>query len=255
MSLLSGKKALVLGVANERSIAWAITKKLQSQGASVALTYMNDALKKRVEPLSREVAADFICEMDVTVNEHFAQLHDTVKEKWGSFDILVHSLAFADRNDLKGSFTQTSRQGFLLAMEVSAYSLVGLCQHLHPLMNKDASVMALTYHGSTKVIKNYDVMGVAKAALEASTRYLADDLGPKQIRVNGISAGPVKTLAASGISGFRSILQTVEERAPLRRNITADDVAGMAVYLASNLAKNVTGQILYVDSGLSIMAL
>ena len=256
MSLLSGKKALILGVANERSIAWAIAQKLKSQGASVALTYLNETLKKRVTPLSQELGADFICEMDVTVDEHFRQLHDVVQEKWGTFDILVHSLAFADRNDLKGRFCQTSRKGFLLAMDVSAYSLIGLCQHLHELMNEGASVMAMTYHGSTQVIKNYDIMGVAKAALETSMRYLANDLGGgKGIRVNCISSGPIKTLAASGISGFRNILQMVEERAPLRRNITANDVAGMASYLASDLSKNVTGQTLYVDSGLSIMGL
>ena len=255
VSWLEQKKALVLGVANERSIAWAIAKKLKSQGAAVAMTYLNDALKKRVEPLAEEMGADFTCEMDVTVDEHFTRLRDTIEREWGTFDILIHSLAFADRDDLKGSFTQTSRKGFLLAMDVSAYSLLGLCQHLHGLMNEGASVIAMTYHGSRKVIKNYDVMGVAKAALETSMMYLADDLGPRQIRVNCISAGPIKTLAASGIGGFRSILQTVEERAPLRHNITADDVGGMALYLASDLAKNVTGQTLYVDSGLSVMGI
>ena len=255
MSLLNGKKALILGVANERSIAWAIAKKLKSQGASVALTYLNETLKKRVGPLSQEVGADFICEMDVTVDEHFQKLRDVVQEKWATFDILVHSLAFAERSDLKDRFCQTSRKGFLLAMDISAYSLIGLCQHLHELMNEEASVMAMTYHGSTQVIKNYNVMGVAKAALETSMMYLANDLGPKKIRVNCISAGPIKTLASSGISGFRNILQEVEERAPLRRNTTADDVAGTASYLASDLSKNVTGQTLYVDSGFSIMGL
>ena len=255
MALLAGKKALILGVANERSIAAAIAQKLRAEGASIALTYLNDALKRRVEPLAHEWGADFCCAMDVTVDEHFSSLHDTVKEQWQNFDILVHSLAFADRNDLKGDFIQTSRQGFLLAMEVSAYSLVGLCQCLSPLLNEGGSVMAMTYHGSTKVIKNYDVMGTAKAALEASARYLSCDLGSRHIRVNCISAGPIKTLAASGISGFRSILQTVSEKAPLQRNICAGDVADTALYLASDLAKNVTGQTLYVDSGLSIMGI
>ena len=246
---------MVLGVANERSIAWAIARKLKSQGAAIAMTYLNEALAKRVRPLSEQVAADFVCEMDVTVDEHFPRLFDKVAEEWGKFDILVHSLAFADRNDLKGSFSQTSRQGFLLAMNVSAYSLVALCQHLHPAMNSGASVMAMTYHGSRVVIKNYDVMGVAKAALETSMMYLADDLGPQGIRVNCISAGPIRTLAASGIGGFHSILQTVEERAPLRRNIASDDVANTAVYLASDMAQNVTGQTLYVDSGFSSMGI
>ncbi|MCY4644924.1 MAG: enoyl-ACP reductase [Bacteriovoracales bacterium] len=256
MSFLHGKKALILGVANERSIAWAIAKKFKSQGASLAMTYLNDALKKRVVPLAREADADFVCEMDVTRDDHFDSLKKTVEQKWGHFDILVHSLAFADREDLKGSFTQTSRKGFLLAMDISAYSLVGLCQHLHPLMNEEASVIAMTYHGSTKVVKNYDVMGVAKAALETSMMYLADDLGPKGIRVNCISAGPIKTLAASGIGGFRRILETVEERSPLRRNISADDVSSTALFLASyDLSKNITGQTLYVDSGFSTLGI
>ena len=255
MGLLDGKKALVLGVANERSIAWAIAKKLRSQGARIAMTYLNQALEKRVRPLSEQVEADFICEMDVAADEHFIRLRDSVEKKWKTFDILIHSLAFADRNDLKGNFSQTSRKGFLQAMDISAYSLVALCQHLHPLMNENASVIAMTYHGARKVIKNYDVMGVAKAALETSMIYLADDLGPQQIRVNCISAGPIRTLAASGIGGFHDILQTVEERAPLRRNISSDDVADMAFYLASDLAKNVTGQTLYVDSGLSSMGI
>ena len=209
--------------------------------------------KKEWGPWPGKLESDFICEMDVTVDEHFAKLRDTVEKNWGKFDILVHSLAFADRHDLVGNFSQTSRKGFLLAMDVSAYSLVALCQHLQDLMNDNASVMAMSYYGSRKIIKNYDVMGVAKAALEASMMYLADDLGAKQIRVNCISAGPIRTLAASGISGFRHILQTVEDRAPLKRNITTDDVAGMALFLASDLAKNVTGQTLYVDSGLSAM--
>lgn len=252
---LQGKKALILGLANDRSIAWGITKAFKDQGAQIALTYLNDALKKRVEPMAEEIKADFIHEMDVTNDNHYESLKEKVKKEWGTFDILVHSLAFADKEDLGKPFSETSRKGFLMACDISAFSLVGLCHSLKDLMNKDGSVLALTYHGSTKVVKNYNVMGVAKAALECSARYLADDLGPKGIRVNCISAGPIKTLAASGISGFRDILKTVEEKAPLRTNITTDDVGGTALYLASSLSSGVTGQILYVDSGLSILGI
>lgn len=254
MELLKGKKALVLGVANDMSIAWGITKALRAQGAHVALTYLNENLKKRVEPLAVEVEADFITEMDVTNDEHYAQLRKTVEEKWGKFDILVHSLAFADKNDLKANFTDTSREGFKMACDISAFSLVGLCHHLNDLMNPGGSIMAMTYHGSVKVLKGYNVMGVAKAALEASARYLADDLGPKGLKVNCISAGPIRTLAASGVPGLKEYLKAIEEKAPMRKNVSQDDVAGSAVYLASSLSNGVTGQVLYVDSGMSIIA-
>jgi enoyl-[acyl-carrier protein] reductase I len=253
MGLLTGKKALILGVANDRSIAWGIAKALKAQGASIALTYMNDAIHKRVEPLSQELGADFIALMDVSNDDHYPALKKTVEEKWGNFDILIHSLAFADKDDLSKPFLQTSRKGFLMACDISAYSLVGLCQHLEPLMNDGGSVVAMTYYGSQKVVKNYNVMGVAKAALEASTRYLAYDLGPRKIKVNCISAGPIKTLAASGISGFRSLLSQVEEIAPMKEGVSQDDVAGAAVYLTTSLSGGVTGQVLYVDSGLSIL--
>lgn len=253
MGLLTGKKALILGVANDRSIAWGIAKALKAQGASLALTYMNDAIHKRVEPLSQEIGADFIAQMDVSQDDHYAALRKTVEEKWGRFDILIHSLAFADKDDLSKPFLQTSRKGFLMACDISAYSLVGLCQSLEPIMNDGGSVVAMTYYGSQKVVKNYNVMGVAKAALEASTRYLAYDLGPRKIKVNCISAGPIKTLAASGISGFRSLLSQVEEIAPMKEGVSQDDVAGTAVYLTTELSGGVTGQILYVDAGLSIL--
>lgn len=253
MGLLTGKKALILGVANDRSIAWGIAKALKAQGASIALTYMNDAIHKRVEPLAQELGADFIALMDVSNDDHYPALKKTVEEKWGKFDILIHSLAFADKDDLSKPFLQTSRKGFLMACDISAYSLVGLCQHLEPIMNDGGSVVAMTYYGSQKVIKNYNVMGVAKAALEASTRYLAYDMGPRKIKVNCISAGPIKTLAASGISGFRSLLSQVEEIAPMKEGVSQDDVAGAAVYLTTSLSGGVTGQVLYVDSGLSIL--
>lgn len=253
MGLLTGKKALILGVANDRSIAWGIAKALKAQGASLALTYMNDAIHKRVEPLAQEIGADFIAQMDVSNDDHYPALKKVVEEKWGKFDILIHSLAFADKDDLSKPFLQTSRKGFLMACDISAYSLVGLCQTLEPIMNDGGSVVAMTYYGSQKVVKNYNVMGVAKAALEASTRYLAYDLGPRKIKVNCISAGPIKTLAASGISGFRSLLSQVEEIAPMKEGVSQDDVAGTAVYLTTELSGGVTGQILYVDAGLSIL--
>jgi enoyl-[acyl-carrier protein] reductase I len=253
MKLLEGKKALVFGVANDRSIAWGIAKALRAQGAQVALSYVNDAIKKRVEPLAEELGADFIFEMDVCNDDHYSVLQSLVKEKWGTFDILIHSIAFADRKDLKDKFLNTSREGFKLACDVSAFSLVGLSNTLSPIMNDGGSIMSMSYYGSQKVITNYNVMGVAKAALEASTRYLAGELGESGIRVNCISAGPVKTLAASGVSGFRDMLSQVEQVAPMRKNITPDDVGGTAVYLASSLSNGVTGQVLYVDSGLSIL--
>lgn len=253
MELLKGKKALILGLANERSIAWGITQAFKKHGAAVALTYVNDAIQKRVEPLAQEIGADFVTQMDVTKDEDYQKLREKVISEWGKFDILVHSLAFADKEDLKGRFVETSREGFKLACDISAFSLVGLCRVLEDLINPEGSVMAMTYHGSQKVVGSYNVMGVAKAALESSMRYLAEDLGPKKIKVNAISAGPIKTLAASGVSGFRGILQTVEEKAPLRNNISIEDVGGTATYLASNLSGGVTGQILYVDSGLSII--
>jgi enoyl-[acyl-carrier protein] reductase I len=254
MGLLTGKKALILGVANDMSIAWGIAKALKAEGCLVALSYLNENLQKRVEPLALEVGADFTFEMDVTNDDHYPKLKKTVDEKWGKFDILIHSLAFADKTDLKGRFVETSRDGFKMACDISAFSLIGLCNTLRDNLNDDASVIAMTYHGSTKVLKGYNVMGVAKAALEASTRYLADDLGPQNIRVNCISAGPIRTLAASGVPGLKDFLKVIEEKAPLRKNVTQDDVGGTAVYLASRLSHGVTGQVIYVDSGINIMA-
>jgi enoyl-[acyl-carrier protein] reductase I len=254
MGILAGKKALILGVANEKSIAWAITQSFKEQGASVALTYLNDQLKKRVEPLSAEVGADWIEQMDVTQDDHYEVLKKRVEKEWGKFDILVHSLAFADRNDLKGDFSDTSRDGFKLACDISAFSLIGLSHHLKDLMNDNGSIISMTYHGSVKIMDGYNVMGVAKAALEASNRYLSVDLGRRGIRCNCISAGPIKTLAASGVPGLRKVFEVVEEKSPLKRNVSQTDVGKTASYLASDLASGVTGQVLYVDSGMSIMA-
>lgn len=254
MGLLTGKKALILGVANDMSIAWGIAKALKAEGAQVALSYLNESLQKRVDPLAAEVGADFTFEMDVTNNEHYERIQKIVEEKWGKFDILVHSLAFGDKADLKGRFVETSREGFKMACDISAFSLIGLCNALKSNMNDNASVIAMTYHGSTKVLKGYNVMGVAKAALEASARYLADDLGPQNIRVNCISAGPIRTLAASAVPGLKDFLKVIEEKAPMRKNVTQEDVGGTAVYLSSKLSTGVTGQVIYVDSGINIMA-
>jgi enoyl-[acyl-carrier protein] reductase I len=253
--LVQGKKALIFGVANDKSIAYAIAKELKDNGASIALSYAGEALKKRVEPIHEELGSDFLFQCDVSSDEAIAQSADIVREKWGSFDILVHSVAFANRDDLKGRYVETSREGFHLALDISAYSLVALCKAFEPLLTDNGSVMAMTYYGAEKVITHYNVMGVAKAALECSVRYLAMDLGERGIRVNAISAGPLKTLASSGISGFKTILATIEERAPLRRNIIQEDVGKTGLFLASDLSRAITGEVIYVDSGYNIMGI
>jgi enoyl-[acyl-carrier protein] reductase I len=253
--LVQGKKALIFGVANDKSIAYAIAKELKDNGASIALSYAGEALRKRVEPIAEELGSEFMFQCDVASDEALAESAKIVKEKWGSFDILVHSVAFANRDDLKGRYVDTSREGFHLALDISAYSLVALCKAFDPLLNDNGSVMAMTYYGAEKVITNYNVMGVAKAALECSVRYLAMDLGGRGVRVNAISAGPLKTLASSGISGFKTILATIEERAPLRRNIIQEDVGKTGLFLASDLSRAITGEVIYVDSGYNIMGI
>ncbi|NLY41643.1 MAG: enoyl-ACP reductase [Desulfovibrionales bacterium] len=253
--LVQGKKALIFGVANDKSIAYAIAKELRNNGASIALSYAGEALKKRVEPIHEELGGDFLFQCDVTDDQALQDSVNVVQEHWGTFDILVHSVAFANRDDLKGRYVETSRAGFHLAMDVSAYSLVALCQAYESILNDNASIMAMTYYGAEKVITNYNVMGVAKAALEASVRYLAMDLGERGIRVNAISAGPLKTLAASGISGFKTILATIEERAPLRRNIVQEDVGRTGLFLASDLSSAITGEVIHVDAGYNIMGI
>ena len=235
--LLQGKKALIMGLANNRSIAYGIASCLKAQGARLAFNYVGDAIKKRVEPLSEELGGEFTFQCDVCDDAQIQAAADLVKEKWGDLDILVHSVAFANR------------EGFKLALEVSAYSLTGLCRAFEPLLHDGSSVITMTYHGSTKIIPGYNVMGVAKAALEASVRYLADDLGPKGVRVNALSAGPIKTLAASAVSSLKDIFNHVETHAPLRRNVSTTDVGGAAVFLASELSHAITGEVIYVDSG------
>jgi enoyl-[acyl-carrier protein] reductase I len=254
-TLLAGKRGLVVGVANERSIAWGIARRAAAAGATLAFTYQGEALERRVRPLAEQVTRVPVIPMDVTdealVDAAFARVSESV----GSLDFLVHSIAWADRADLSGRTVDTSRAGFLQAMEISVYSLLLLARKAEPILNDGASLLTLSYHGSVKVVPNYNVMGIAKAALEAAVRYLAVDLGPRGIRVNAISAGPIKTLAASGVSGLRGMLADAAERAPLKRNVDTDDVGGAGVYLLSSLSKGVTGEVHYVDAGFSITAM
>lgn len=249
--LLQGKKALILGLVNNKSIAYGISKAFRDNGAEIALTWPGDAVRKRLEPLADELGAAFTMPCDVTKDEEITAAARKVKERWGGIDILVHAVAFANREDLVGKYIETSRQGFAVAMDISAYSLVALCREFAPLVSENGSVMTLTYYGAEKVVTNYNVMGVAKAALEASVRYLAYDLGEKGVRINAISAGPIKTLAASGIGGFNRILHHMELHSPLRRNVTIEDVGSTALFLASPLGAGITGQTIYVDSGYS----
>ncbi len=253
--LLEGKKALILGVANNRSIAYGVASAFKAQGARLAFNYVGDAIKKRVDPISEELGGEFTFPCDISDDAQIAAAAELVKEKWGGVDILVHSIAFANREDLQGRFIDTSRDGFKLAMDVSAYSLPAVCRAFEPLMAEGSSVLTMTYYGSQRVIPGYNVMGVAKAALEASVRYLAVDLGEKKIRINAISAGPIKTLAASAVSSLKDIFTHIEEKAPLHSNVTTSDVGGTAVYLTSSLSSAVTGQVVYVDSGYNIMGI
>ncbi len=252
--VFEGKKALILGVANERSLAWAIAQELHKGGAQLAFTYLGDALERRVRPLAESVQADLIEPCNLAEDTQIDALFDKVKDKWGSLDILIHSVAFANREDLEGRFVNTSREGFRMALDISAFTLVAAAKRAEPLMEgRNGSIVTLSYYGAEKVVPNYNVMGVAKAALEASVRYLAYDLGTKKIRVNAISAGPVKTLAAAGIRNFRSMLAAAEENTPLHENITGEDVGTLAAFLCSPMGKHITGSTLYVDSGAHIM--
>lgn len=253
--LLTGKNALIFGLANNRSLAYGVTKAFKENGASLAFSYPNETRLRRMEPLVRELGGDFTFPCDVTSDADIEAAVAFVGEKWSRVDILVHSVAFARPEELRGRFLDTTRDGFALALDVSAFSLVALCKGFEELLAPQASVMTMSYLGAERVIPSYNVMGVAKAALECSVRYLALDLGVRGARVNAISAGPVKTLAASGISGFKSFLPIVEERSPLKRNITLEDVAGTAVYLASPLSSGVTGEVIHVDCGFSIMGI
>lgn len=253
MGLLEGKKAVIFGVANKNSIAYAIAKKMREEGAEIGLTYAGEALKKRVEPISEELDASFCVECDVTDDKAIASCFDTVKDEFGSFDFLIHSVAYAPAEDLKGRAKDISREGFHVAMDISAYSLIAMTKYAEPIMNDEGSIIAMSYLGAVQHVQKYDLMGMAKAALESAVRYLCVDLGDRGIKVNAISAGPIKTLAARGVSDFSRLLSHVTEKSPLKRNVTQEDVAGTATYLCSTMSNGVTGQVLYVDSGFNII--
>jgi enoyl-[acyl-carrier protein] reductase I len=253
MGLLDGKKALIFGVANDHSIAWGIARQLHGAGAVVGFSSVESLIEKRVRPLAKQLGATFVEPCDVQDDAQIASVFEKWRAQEGELDVLVHALAFAKREELDGAFVDTSREGFHLAVDVSAYSLVALARAALPVLRPGASIITLTYYGSEKVVANYNVMGVAKAALEAIVRYLAADLGPRGIRVNAISAGPIRTLAASGVSGFKTLYGAFKEITPLRQHITIDDVGRTSLYLASDLSGAVTGEIIYVDGGFNVL--
>ena len=253
MGLLDGKNALIFGVANDHSIAWGIARALHEQGATIGFSSVESLIERRVRPLATSIGSTFVEPCDVQSDDDIRAVFAKWGAAYGRLDILVHALAFAKREDLEGGFVDTSRDGFALALDVSAYSLVAVTREARPFLGAGSSVITLTYYGAEKVVGNYNVMGVAKAALEASVRYLAADLGPDGVRVNAISAGPVRTLAAAGIAGFKKMYGSFADVAPLRANITPEDVGRSAVYLASDLSSAVTGEVLYVDGGFNIM--
>ena len=253
--LMAGKKGLIMGLANDKSLAWGIAKKLHEQGAEMAFSYQGEALKKRVGPLAEQVGSDFLIECDVSNMEAMDAAFAEIEAKWGKLDFLVHAIGFSDKNELRGKYVDTSLDNFLLTMNISAYSLVAAAKRAAPLMRDGGSIVTLTYYGAEKVVPHYNVMGVAKAALETSVQYLANDLGPDNIRVNAISAGPIKTLAASGIGDFRYILKWNELNSPLRRNVTIEDVGGAGLYFCSDLSSGVTGETHHVDSGYHVVGM
>jgi enoyl-[acyl-carrier protein] reductase I len=255
MGLLSGKTAMIFGVANDRSIAWGVTQALHQQGAQIGLSYAGEALERRVRPLAETIGCNFVEPCDVTIDEQIQQVAQRAQARFGTIDILVHAIAFANRDDLNGPYYNTSRSGFHLAMDVSVYSFTALAKAFQPMIPAGGSLLTMTYYGAEKVAPHYNVMGVAKAALESSVRYLAYDFGPQGVRVNAISAGPIRTLAAAGVSGFKTMYHRYAEIAPLHQNVTIEDVGGAAVYLCSDLSAKTTGQVLYVDSGYNILGL
>jgi enoyl-[acyl-carrier protein] reductase I len=255
LPLMAGKKGLIMGVANDRSIAWGIAKAAHAQGAELAFTYQGEALKKRVEPLAKSLGSDMVIQCDVTDLGCVDSLFETLKEKWGKLDFVLHAIAYSDKDELKGRYVDTSPENFSQSMMISCYSFTAISQRAAPLMTDGGSLLTLTYLGGERVVPHYNVMGVAKAALEASVRYLAEDLGSDGIRVNALSAGPMKTLASSGIGDFRYILKWNEFNSPLRRNVTLDDVGGAGLYLMSDLSRGVTGETHHVDCGYHIVGM
>ncbi len=253
--LMAGKKGLVMGVANDRSLAWSISKMAHAQGAELAFTYQGEALLKRVTPLASSIGSDIVLPCDVTDEASIESVFDAVTRKWGKLDFLIHAIAYSDKDELKGKYVDTTPDNFTRTMQISCYSLTAVCQRARAVMPDGGAILTLTYSGSERVMPHYNVMGVAKAALEASVRYLAEDLGEQRIRVNSLSAGPMKTLAASGIGDFRYILKWNEYNSPLRRNVTAEDVGGAGVYLLSDLSSGVTGETHHVDCGYNIVGM
>ncbi len=253
--LMAGKKGLIMGVANDRSIAWGIARTVAEHGAELAFTYQGDALGKRVRPLAESVQSEIVVPCDVTDGASIDATFKTLEERWGRLDFLVHAIAYSDKDELKGHYIDTSAENFATTMNISCYSFTAVCQRAVPLMDQGGSLLTLTYAGAERVMPHYNVMGVAKAALEASVRYLAVDLGGQGIRVNAISAGPIKTLAASGIGDFRYILKWNEYNSPLKRNVRIDEVGGAALYLLSDLATGTTGDIHHVDCGYHVVGM
>jgi len=252
---MAGKRGLIMGVANDRSIAWGIASRVHGQGARLAFTFQGEALERRVRPLAESVGSDIVLPCDVTDDPSVDAVFKTIEERWGGLDFLVHAIAYSDKDELKGKYVNTSRENFVRSLDVSCYSFTAVAQRAVPLMKNGGSLLTLTYYGAERVMPHYNVMGVAKAALEASVRYLAADLGELNIRVNAISAGPIKTLAASGIGDFRYILKWNEYNSPLHRNVTIDQVGGAALYLLSDLSSGVTGEVHHVDSGYHVVGM
>ena len=253
--LMSGKRGLIMGVANDKSIAWGIAKACHDQGAELAFTYQGDALKKRVEPLAASIGSDIVLPCDVTEEASMDAVFDTLTQRWGKLDFVLHAIAYADKAELKGRYVDTSAQNFALSMNISCFSFTAIAQRAEKLMDDGGSMLTLTYYGAEKVMPHYNVMGVAKAALETSVRYMAMDLGPRNIRVNSLSAGPIKTLAASGIGDFRYILRWNELNSPLRRNVNQDDIGKAGLYLLSDLSSGVTGECHHVDCGYHVVGM
>lgn len=253
--LMSGKRGLIMGLANDKSLAWGIAKKLHEQGAEMAFAYQGEAILKRVKPLAEQLGSDLLIDCDVADMDALDVAFETLAARWPTIDFVVHAIGFSDKSQLRGRYYDTTLDNFLMTMNISAYSFVAVAKRARPLMPNGGSLLTLSYYGAEKVIPHYNVMGVAKAALETSVKYLAMDLGPENIRVNAISAGPIKTLAASGIGDFRYILKWNELNSPLRRNVTIDDVGGAGLYLLSDLASGVTGEIHHVDAGYNVIGM
>ena len=253
--LMQGKRGLIMGLAKDKSLAWGIAKKLSEHGAELAFSYQGEALEKRVRPLAASLGSEFLIECDVSDMDALDKTFETLAARWPTIDFVVHAIGYSDKNQLRGRYSDTTLDNFLLTMNISAYSLVAVTKRAMAMMPESGAILTLTYYGAEKVVPHYNVMGVAKAALEASVKYLANDCGPANVRVNAISAGPIKTLAASGIGDFRYILRWNELNAPLRRNVTIEDVGGAALYLLSDLASGVTGEIHYVDAGYNLIGM